>query len=310
MWTAFFYLFLYYNKVMYSDTHINFWELSEIEGQDKCKEILTDMADNKPFFVLDVGVRSDDIYQRVERIRDCINGIEDDEKRAALDRAIHFACGIQGDLDSVENRFDYVENLESTILDFKNSDDDYSDRLVAIGDGGIDHDWDSAGYDGRNHDYFDHQTIDDERNLFALQLTLAKKLNLPFILHSREGFKDTMDVLKAIKWNKGVVHGFCYGKSELDFFLDLGWYIGFSGTVTYGGKNMFSDMAELVSYVPKDRILIETDTPYYAPVPIRNSTNNPCNINYIYEYVAAKRNISTHKLSDIVDNNCTKLFGL
>ena len=149
-----------------------------------------------------------------------------------------------------------------------------------------------------------------ERDLFALQLTLAKKLNMPLILHSRKGFKDTSDVLKAVKWNKGVVHGYSYSKAELDFFLDLGWYISFSGSVTYSGKKAALDMAETVAYVPKDRILIETDSPYYAPVPLKNTYNNPNNINYIYEYVASKRGLTASKLSSIVDANCEKLFSL
>jgi len=295
---------------MYSDTHFNFSQITQENGTDSGAQILSELAKHKPFFGLDVGFSAEDIYNRADNIKQCIDLMEDDEDKKCIERMIHFAAGIMGDTDSVENRFSYVENLEHTIIDFRASDNEFADRLVAIGAAGIDHDWESAEYDGRNHDWFDNQTIDDERNLFALQLTLAKKLNMPFVLHSRQGFKDTMDVIKAIKWNKGVIHGYSYSKSELDFFLDLGWYIGFSGSVTYSGKKMFNDMAEIVTYVPKDKILIESDSPYYAPVPLRNTSNNPCNITYIYEYIAAKRNISTHKLCDLVDDNCTKLFGL
>ena len=131
---------------------------------------------------------------------------------------------------------------------------------------------------------------------------------MPVIVHSRKGFQETADVLKAVKWNKGLIHGYSYSKSELDFFLDLGWYISFNGEVTYAGKKGAADMAELISYVPKDRILIETDSPYYAPVPLKNTATSPTNISYIYEYVATKREMATSKLAAAVEDNCRKLF--
>ena len=151
-------------------------------------------------------------------------------------------------------------------------------------------------------------TNSDEIDLFALQMTLAKKLNMPVIVHSRKGFKETSDVLKAIKWNRGVIHGYSYSKSELDFFLDLGWYISFSGAVTYSGKKNASDMAEIIAYVPKDRILIESDSPCYAPVPLKNTVNTPANMKFIYDYIASKRGLPSSKLSNLVDDNFKKLF--
>ena len=266
------------------------------------------MAQNKPNFLIDTGIRENDIWARADLVRRILDLIEDETLKNNFKSAIHFTAGVMPDLDSVENRFDAVENLENTIKDFKESGDEFADKLIAIGSCGIDHDWDSVEYEGRDHDYFDFSTINDEKDLFALQLTLGKKLNMPVIVHSRKGFKDTQDVLQTVKWNKGIIHGFAYTKSEIDFFLDLGWYISFSGTVTYGGKKNFFDMSDLVTYVPKDRILIETDSPYYAPVPLKNTINTPLNINYIYEYVAAKRNIPIHKLCELVDNNLKKLI--
>ena len=120
--------------------------------------------------------------------------------------------------------------------------------------------------------------------------------------------EETSDVLKAVKWNRGLVHGFSYSQSELEFFLDLGWYISFNGEVTYAGKKGAADMAELINYVPKDRILIESDSPYYAPVPLRNTSNTPNNISYIYDYVASKRETAASKLAASVEENCRKLF--
>jgi len=293
---------------MYSDFLFNFTQMLRDSNADYGAEILSEMTQSKPFFALDCGIKADDIWQRVENIKECISLIDDDNAKKIASQMIYFSAGIMGDLDSVENRYEYIENLEDSITSFKDSDDEFANRLVALGTCGIDHDWDSVEYEGREHDYFDNQTVSEERDLFALHMALAKKLNLPVIVHSRKGFNETSDVLKAIKWNKGVIHGYSYSKSELDFFLDLGWSISFSGAVTYSGKKAAQDMAELVAYVPKDRLFIETDSPYYAPVPLKNTSNTPNNIHYIYEYIASKRNVSSAKLSAAIDENFKKLF--
>lgn len=295
---------------MYSDTLFNFNKITESLGIDESAAILSRMAAHKPYFALDTGVRENDLWERVENIRQCIDLLDDENEKKVVRNMIYFSAGIMPDSESVENRFEAVETLEDTINDFRDSGDEFSSKLIAIGPCGIDHDWDSVEYEGREHDYFDNRTIDDERNLLALQLTLGKKLDLPVILHSRKGFKDTIDVIKTVKWNRGVIHGFSYTQAELEFFLDLGWYVSFNGTVTYSGKNKFSDMADMLSYVPKDRLLIETDSPYYAPVPLKSQLNTPENISYIYEYISTKRNISSRKLGEIVEENCKKLFDL
>lgn len=294
---------------MFSDILFNFTKIVQNSNLYEGAEILKTMAKSKPTFALDVGLRADDIWGRVETFKECLNLIEDESEKKILTQMIHFSAGITGSLDAIENRYECVENLENSINDFKDSDEQFSQSLVAIGPCGINHDWESCEFDDGEHNYFDNRTISDERDLFALQMTLAKKYNLPAIVYSKKGFKDTADVLKAIKWNKGVIHGYSYTKSELDFFLNLGWFISFDGTVTYSGKKNALDMAEIVAYIPKDRILIESNSPYYAPIPIKNTINTPNNINYIYDYVASKRGITSSKLGQIVEENCKKLFS-
>lgn len=293
---------------MSSDILFNFTQMIKDSGSGYGAQVLEEMTSAKPFFALDSGIRADDIWSRVEAVKECIELIDDADAKRIASQMMYFSAGIMPDLDSVENRYEYVENLEETINSFRDSGDEFSEKLVAIGPCGIDHDWDSVEFEGREHDYFDHNTVSDEKDLFALQMTLGKKLNMPVIVHSRKGFQETADVLKAVKWNRGVIHGYSYSKSELDFFLDLGWYISFNGAVTYAGKKGALDMADIIEYVPKDRILIETDSPYYAPIPLKNTENNPNNISYIYDYVASKRGIAPSKLASIVEDNCKKLF--
>ena len=86
--------------------------------------------------------------------------------------------------------------------------------------------------------------------------------------------------------------------------------MAFGGAVTYTKKSKLYEMEELLRYVPDDRLLLETDSPYLAPVPLRGEVNNPLNIRYTYEFISAKRNISVQQLCRIVDKNCQKLFRL
>ena len=136
-----------------------------------------------------------------------------------------------------------------------------------------------------------------------------EKLDLPVVVHSRKSFQHTMDILHSVKWNKGVIHGFSYSRSELEFFLNMGWYISFDGSVTFSGKNR-SEMEEMVSYVPLNRLLIESDSPFYAPIPVKGTVNSPENLKYIYEYIASKRKMQTLKLNEKLRNNMKKLFDI
>lgn len=293
---------------MYSDLFFNFSQMSQGADPEYGAEIFARMAKSKPFFAMDTGMKADDVWQRAESIRESLDLIEDEIVQKNARQMIYLSAGIMGDYDAIENRYTYIETLEDTINSFRNSDDEFASRLVALGPCGIDHDWESAEYEGRDHEYFDSNTIAEERDLFALEMTLGKKLNLPVIVHSRKGFRETSDVLKAVKWNRGVIHGYSYEKSELDFFLDLGWYISFSGAVTYAGKKGSQDMAELIDYVPKDRLFIETDSPYYAPVPLKNTENTPLNISYIYDYIASKRHVPVSKMGASIEENFKTLF--
>ena len=90
----------------------------------------------------------------------------------------------------------------------------------------------------------------------------------------------------------------------------MGWHLAFGGATTYTKKAKMDELIELLRYVPKDRILLETDSPYLAPVPMRGSENNPLLIKYTYEFISEKIGLSVDKLNKIVDDNCSELFRL
>ena len=143
--------------------------MTQDAGIDYGAEIFSLMAKSKPLFALDTGMKADDIWQRASLVGEAIDLIEDESAKHNARQMVYFSAGIMGDLDSIENRYDYIERLEDNINSFKNSDVDFADRLVAIGPCGIDHDWESAEYEGRDHEYFDNSTIGDEKDLFALE---------------------------------------------------------------------------------------------------------------------------------------------
>ena len=152
--------------------------------------------------------------------------------------------------------------------------------------------------------------LDGEKEIFEMQLDLARKMNLPVIVHSRDAFEDTYNCIKNVGYNNGIIHCYSYGLEEAKKFLDLGWYISFSGSVTYTKKSKIEQMKELISYIPDDRLLCETDSPYLAPVPFRGQTNTPLLIENTYNFIAEIRSITAQKLSSLVDCNIRKLFNL
>lgn len=293
---------------MFSDTHFHYRTMtstSQVNGQ----EVLEELAKRDCKFALDIGTRSDDLLERQALLEKTIAQIQDSKLAEKVRNYLYFSAGIWPDMDSIHKRFECIKELEEQIQKANSGDEDILHRrVVAIGEGGIDHHWNPAGVDGRCEDDFDRKTYLAERELFELQLQLAKKMDLPFIVHSRDGFSDTLDCIKNVGWNKGIIHCYSYGLEEAKAFLDLGWYISLSGSVTYTKKKNMEAMEELIKYIPSDRLLCETDAPYLAPVPERGTVNTPVKVEHTYAFVSQIRGISKEELSDLVDKNVKVLF--
>ena len=143
-----------------------------------------------------------------------------------------------------------------------------------------------------------------------MQIALAKKMNLPVIVHSRDAFEQTLSCIKNSGYNNGVIHCYSYGLEEAKEFLDLGWYIALGGGVTYTKKSKMEQMKDLIKYIPLDKLVLETDAPYLAPVPYRGKQNTPLLIEETYKFIAEVLNISVEELAGIVIKNTKKLFKL
>lgn len=288
---------------MFSDTHFHFHYLVDERGLNG-KEILCQLVQRKTFFGMDIGTKSDDLIPRFNKIEEISSSLLDEIKNQA-EKMIFYSAGIWPDVDSIKNRNEKLKELKEQIKKFPNRE-----KLAAIGECGLDHHWNPDGADGRNEDDFDKNILEGERELFEMQIELSQNLNLPLVVHSRDAFDETLSVLKNQDASNGIIHCFSYDKNAARAFLDRGFYLAFGGAVTYTKKSKLDEMKELLRYVPNDRILLETDSPYLAPVPFRGKTNTPVLIEYVYNFIAEARGISAENLSEIVDENIRKLFGI
>jgi len=167
-------------------------------------------------------------------------------------------------------------------------------RVVAVGEIGLDY-------------HYDFSPRDIQQARFREQMDLARKVGLPAIVHQREAAADTLDILRDFRDVSGVVHCFSGSVETAREVLDLGWHISFTGVITY--KNARKSH-EVIRYVPRDRLMLETDSPYMAPVPHRGKR---CSSLYMPEITATLADlweISLEEAARITMENGKRLFGL
>lgn len=296
---------------MFSDTHFHFKMMTEERGADGVA-VLSAMAARNCFFGLDIGTHCDDLAERQSCVEKAIAGLTDSQLAERARSFMYFSAGIWPDVGAIHERDEQMKKLRASIesVGSGGDQDTLNRRIVAVGECGIDHHWNPSGEDGRCESDFDEKTYRGERELFEAQLELARELNLPVIVHSRDGFEDTMDCIKNVGYDRGIIHCYSYGIEEARTFLDRGWYIAFGGAITYNKKAKLEAVKDLLRFVPADRFLCETDSPYLAPVPLRGTVNTPVNVEHVYNFASEVRGCSPEELSGIVDENIKRLFGL
>jgi len=148
-----------------------------------------------------------------------------------------------------------------------------------------------------------------QQQRFRRHIQAAKALGLPLIVHTRQAREDTIRILKEEDADGvgGVLHCFTENWEMAKAALDLNFYISFSGIVTF--KNAI-ELKEIAKKVPLDRMLVETDSPYLAPVPFRGKPNQPAYVQYVAKYIAELRNENYEDIAQITTRNCEKLFDL
>ena len=170
-------------------------------------------------------------------------------------------------------------------------------KVVAIGEIGLDYYWEKD---------------EERRNLqklgFIKQIELANELNLPIVIHTREAVMDTLEILKQheVK-NKGIFHCCPLNRELVKEALKLGFYISFAGPITF--KNS-KNADEIIKIVPNDKMLIETDSPYLSPEPLRGKRNDPRNVKYIAQKIADVKGLSLEEVANITYGNVTRIYRM
>lgn len=169
-------------------------------------------------------------------------------------------------------------------------------KVAAVGEIGLDYYWDKP---------------DKEVQIkwFRRQLDLAKEVKLPLIIHSRDAAKDTLDIMSetAYKGLRGVIHCYSYTKEIAREYLNMGYYFGIGGVVTFSNAKK---LREAVEYMPIENILLETDSPYLAPVPNRGKRNSSLNLPYIAKQIAVIKGLDYDKVVSITNKNAKELFNI
>lgn len=170
------------------------------------------------------------------------------------------------------------------------------EKIVAVGEIGLDY-------------YWDKESHDVQKKWFVRQMDLAKETDLPIIVHSRDAAKDTLDIMKAERADnlKGVIHCYSYSKEQAKEYMNMGYYLGIGGVVTFkNGKKL----KEVVEYAPLDHLLLETDAPYMAPEPHRGERNCSLYLEYVAETIAEIKRISRQEVIEVTRENARRLFGI
>lgn len=171
-----------------------------------------------------------------------------------------------------------------------------NEKVVAIGEIGMDY-------------HYDEPEKDVQAKWFERQIELAKSVKLPMVIHSREAAYDTYEMMKACHAEEagGVLHCFSYSKEMAKKFLDMGFYIGLGGVLTFKNGRRAK---EVLAYTPMDRVLLETDCPYLTPVPFRGKRNCSLYLPYVLQTMSEIKGITVEEAARITKENAMKMYRI
>ena len=167
-------------------------------------------------------------------------------------------------------------------------------KAVAVGEIGLDY-------------HYDFSPRDVQKKRFREQLELARRLNKPVIVHEREALTDTLDLVREYSDLVGVFHCFSGSWETAKIILDLGWYLSFTGVITFKNARR---VPEVIEKMPSDKIMLETDCPYMAPDPKRGKRNSSLYLPYIAEKVAEIRGLDVSEVAALTTENGKRFFGI
>lgn len=254
---------------MIFDTHAHYDDEKFDEDRDR---LLSSMGENGVGIIVNVGstIESNDVVCRLTKQYEHIYG------------AVGVHPNEVGELN--EQLFAKISNLADC------------DKIVAIGEIGLDY-------------YYDEPDPAIQKVWFERQVELAREKKMPIIIHSRDAAKDTLDMMKAMHAEDvgGVIHCFSYGVEMAREFLNMGFYLGIGGVVTFPNAKK---LKEVVQYMPMEQLVLETDCPYLSPVPNRGKRNSSLNLVYVAEEIAKLRQMSREDVERITMDNAKRMYSL
>lgn len=234
-------------------------------------------------------------------------------KKSGIDKFISAGYSLEGSKKGIElaNKYDFIyttsgispndipqteEELWKILKEIEKIAQE-NKKVVAIGEIGLDYYWEK-----------EEKMRKLQKIAFIEQIKIANKIELPIVIHTREAVMDTIQILKEnnVK-NKGIFHCCPLNRELVKEALKLGFYISFAGPITF--KNS-KNANEIIEMVPNDKMLIETDSPYLAPEPVRGTRNNPINVKYIAQKVADVKKLSLEEVAKMTYENAQKVFNL
>ncbi len=253
---------------MFFDTHAHY---DDKQFDPDREELLSSMEENGVGFIVNAGCS----------IESTKRGIELSEKYDFMyaTAGIHPNCG--GDM--TEQGFNEIRELSK------------HPKVKAIGEIGLDYYWDRVS-----------KTL--QKEAFARQIHIARELNLPFVIHTRDACKDTLDILKSEYQGTGaLMHCFSESRETAKIVLDMGLKIAIGGTVTFNNNVR---TVEAVKYIPLEDLVLETDAPYLSPVPNRGKRNSSLNLHYTAEKIAEIKGVSPERVEEITTLNALKFYRI
>ncbi len=214
----------------------------------------------------------------------CLQDSKDNLELSKINKKLLPAIGIHP--QEIDDNFEELEKL-------------FDDRVVAIGECGLDYsDLPDKSADAK-------VIVDKQKKIFRAQIELAIKYKLPLIIHARKAVDEVIEILKEYKNLSGVFHCYAGGNKRIKKVLELGknWYLGIDGNLTYE-----IGLEEVVKNIPKDKLILETDSPYLTPVPFRGQKNCPEYIKYVYQKVSEIWQMGIETTEKIIDDNVKRSF--
>ena len=215
--------------------------------------------------------------------------IQSTKETLQLTRQYHFVYGAAGVHPNETGELN--DNLMEWLRDITREN-----KIVAVGEIGLDYHWEEP-------------EPEIQKYWFVRQLTLAREERLPVIIHSRDAARDTLDIIKAERTEEtgGVLHCFSYGVDLAREYLQMGFYLGIGGVVTFHNARK---LKEVVKYAPLDQLVLETDCPYLSPEPYRGRRNSSLNLIYVAEQIGQIKNIPADEVILVTSRNAKRLYRI